>query len=100
MFFQQTLLGKVRVLYKELLEANKISIPARTKSKFNFLWITDFPLFTLETDEETSTSLSSTHHPFTAPHPEDLHKLETEPLNVLIIFYTINIHKYINLFII
>jgi aspartyl-tRNA synthetase len=38
----------------------------------NFLWVTDFPLFT--TDEQTG-ALETVHHPFTAPNPEDLHML-------------------------
>lgn len=38
------------------------------KEANNFLWITDFPLFT--PNDETNI-LDSTHHPFTAPHPED-----------------------------
>lgn len=44
-----------------------------------FLWIVDFPLF--ELSEETGV-LQSAHHPFTAPHPEDLDLLLTEPLKV------------------
>lgn len=39
----------------------------------NFLWIEDFPLFTLNTE---SNELETTHHPFTAPHPDDMHLLE------------------------
>ena len=34
-----------------------------------YVWVTDFPLFELDED---SGKLVSTHHPFTAPHPEDL----------------------------
>lgn len=43
---------------------------------FRFLWITDFPLFRLDSDG----SVRSNHHPFTAPHPDDDHLLHTEPL--------------------
>jgi aspartyl-tRNA synthetase len=41
-----------------------------------FLWIVDFPLF--ELDPETGQYVPS-HHPFTAPHPEDLGRLESDP---------------------
>jgi aspartyl-tRNA synthetase len=46
------------------------------KEKFNFLWVTDFPL--LEYDEEAK-RYTAVHHPFTAPHEEDLDKLESNP---------------------
>ena len=43
-------------------------------SKFNFLWITEFPLF--EWSEEENRYMAM-HHPFTMPMEEDLHMLET-----------------------
>ena len=43
-----------------------------------FTWVTDFPLF--ERNDEGR--ISAMHHPFTAPHPEDLEKLESDPLAV------------------
>ncbi len=46
---------------------------------WNFLWVTDFPLFGL--DEEGN--LTSEHHPFTSPRAEDLPRLESDPLSVL-----------------
>ncbi len=50
------------------------------KTKFNFLWVYDFPLF--EWDEE-SKRFSASHHPFTSPRAEDLDKLESNPAQVL-----------------
>ncbi|MBE7050521.1 MAG: aspartate--tRNA ligase [Ruminococcaceae bacterium] len=44
--------------------------------KYNFLWVTDFPL--LEYDEEENRFVAM-HHPFTAPKDEDLHLLESDP---------------------
>jgi len=41
-----------------------------------FCWIVDFPLF--ELDAATGEHMPA-HHPFTAPHPDDTHKLESAP---------------------
>ncbi len=46
------------------------------KSKFNFLWVTDFPLF--EYSEEDDRYVAK-HHPFTHPVDEDIPMLETNP---------------------
>ena len=45
-------------------------------NKFNFLWVTDFPL--LEYDEEENRYVAM-HHPFTAPKDEDLALLDSDP---------------------
>ena len=47
------------------------------------LWVRDFPLF--ERNEEGG--LVSCHHPFTSPHPEDLHRLETDPASIRALAY-------------
>jgi aspartyl-tRNA synthetase len=41
-----------------------------------FLWVLDFPMF--ECDPETR-QLAAMHHPFTAPHPDDVGLLDTAP---------------------
>ena len=46
------------------------------KDKFNFLWVTEFPL--LEWNEEENRYVAM-HHPFTMPMEEDLDLLETDP---------------------
>lgn len=48
------------------------------ENKFNFLWVTDWPL--LEYDAEAKRYFAA-HHPFTMPFREDLGMLETEPQN-------------------
>lgn len=49
------------------------------KNGLHFLWILDFPLFELNNE---SGMLQSAHHPFTAPHPDDLSLLDENPLKV------------------
>lgn len=75
-YLQLSLLGKVRLEYVNFLENLGITI---RKKGMHFLWVIDFPLF--EISEETG-YLQSAHHPFTAPHSEDLHLLKTDPLKV------------------
>jgi aspartyl-tRNA synthetase len=41
-----------------------------------FVWVTDFPMF--ERDPETG-ALAAVHHPFTAPHPDDVPLLASRP---------------------
>ncbi len=50
------------------------------QNKFNFLWVTDFPMF--EYHEEDGRYYAM-HHPFTSPRDEDLDKIETDPGAVL-----------------
>ncbi len=49
------------------------------KSKLNFLWVTEFPLFEYSEEEDR---FVAKHHPFTSPMDEDIDKLDTEPENV------------------
>ena len=51
----------------------------RDKNKFALLWVVDFPMF--EWSEEEG-RLMAMHHPFTAPKPEDIEKLDTDPASV------------------
>ena len=69
--------------------ANKALAPLRCKiardlklydeNSFQFVWVVGFPLFEWNQDEKRYESM---HHPFTAPLPEDLDKLDSDPANV------------------
>ena len=50
------------------------------------LWVTDFPLF--GRDSATG-NLTSVHHPFTSPHPDDVGKLESSPESVRALAYDV-----------
>jgi len=47
------------------------------QATYAFCWVVDFPLF--EPDPETGKPVFA-HHPFTAPHPDDVARLDTDPL--------------------
>ena len=57
------------------------------ESKFNFLWVTDWPL--LEYDEDADRYFAA-HHPFTMPFREDVELLETAPEK--------HVHKHMTLY--
>ena len=46
------------------------------KNRYNFLWVTEFPL--LEWSDEENRFMAM-HHPFTMPMEEDLDKIDTDP---------------------
>ena len=50
------------------------------ESKFNFVWVTRFPLLEYDEIEKRYQAL---HHPFTSPIEEDYERLKTDPLSVL-----------------
>lgn len=71
-----TLLGRLRLYFGErmnLIDANKHEL----------FWLVDFPLF----DANDDGSLASVNHPFTAPNPEDLDQLDSNPLAVRALAY-------------
>ncbi|GGC92604.1 aspartate--tRNA(Asp/Asn) ligase [Thalassobacillus devorans] len=60
-------------------------------SKFNFLWVTDWPL--LEYDEDAGRYFAA-HHPFTMPEPEEVELLETDPAKVHAQAYDLVLNGY------
>lgn len=71
------ILGRIRLEAAQLLvKRGKMEI---SSDQYNFLWVVDFPLMLF--DEEAGRYVAS-HHPFTAPVPEDVDKLDTDPKNI------------------
>ncbi len=56
------------------------------ENKHNLLWVIDFPMFEYSEEDERYVSV---HHPFTAPNPEDIDKMETDSANCRSIAYDI-----------
>ncbi|KAK4508280.1 hypothetical protein PRZ48_002018 [Zasmidium cellare] len=79
-----TPMGNLRLaLHKAAVKQGLLDAP----TGFAFTWITDFPLFSPNVENEPgqggSAGISSTHHPFTAPKtPEDVDLLLEDPLRV------------------
>ncbi len=61
------------------------------ESLFNFLWVTDWPLFEYSEEEKRYTAA---HHPFTMPFREDLDQLESNPGEVRAQAYDIVLNGY------
>jgi aspartyl-tRNA synthetase len=61
------------------------------ESRFAFLWVVDFPL--LEWSEEHARFVAC-HHPFTAPHPDDMALLESDPGRCRAVAYDLVLNGY------
>ena len=68
--------SKVRAQLSALRMELAERLGLRNAKEFTPLWVTDFPL--LEWDEDTQ-RYHAMHHPFTAPKPEDIKLLDTDP---------------------
>jgi len=71
--------GEAAVCHEVLGRLRLHLAPEELSPEPHFLWVVDFPLFEYDAAEKR---LNAAHHPFTAPHEDDLHLLETEPLAV------------------
>ncbi|XP_055682041.1 aspartate--tRNA ligase, mitochondrial isoform X1 [Lutzomyia longipalpis] len=69
----QELMGRIRNVIIDSLITREL-LKKDGKGGLEFLWVTDFPLVTRNDDGK----LESTHHPFTAPHPEDVAALKEQ----------------------
>ena len=61
------------------------------QSKYNFLWVTEFPMY--EWNEEES-RFEAAHHPFTSPRKEDVDKLLTDKENCYSRAYDLVLNGY------
>ncbi|WP_005031426.1 aspartate--tRNA ligase [Holophaga foetida] len=61
------------------------------ESRFEFLWVVDFPLF--EWNDEAQRFVAC-HHPFTSPHPDDLDLLESNPGACRAVAYDLVLNGY------
>ena len=86
-----TALGNLRLALYKAAVAQKLFKKPRS---FQFVWITDFPLFSPSNDTDPgqggAAGLSATHHPFTAPKtPKDVDLLLTAPEQAIAAHYDI-----------
>jgi aspartyl-tRNA synthetase len=66
----RSVLGQLRV---------DLGRPPVSQGPYRYAWVTEFPLF--EGLDDAGNPVSA-HHPFTMPHPDDLEKMESDPLSV------------------
>ncbi len=59
--------------------------------RYELLWGTEFPLFAWDAEEGR---IASEHHPFTSPHFDDFHLLESDPLKVRSLSYDLVLNGY------
>jgi aspartyl-tRNA synthetase len=71
----QSLLGTLRI---------DLGAPERLDEPLAFTWVVEFPLFEALSSEGKPIPA---HHPFTRPHPDDIDKLDSEPLAVRSLAY-------------
>ncbi len=69
-----------RSMVRDVLGALRLDLgrPPVTEGGLHFLWVVDFPLF----EDDGEGNATPMHHPFTMPHPDDIDRLESDPLSV------------------
>jgi aspartyl-tRNA synthetase len=58
---------------------NDLGRPPVHEGPYRYVWVVDFPMFVGVNEAGTP---KPGHHPFTRPHPDDVAKLESDPMNV------------------
>lgn len=81
-----------RISHNEAISKYKSDKPDLRKDKNDpnelaFAWVIDFPLFTQQSKDDFyhgsgSAKFAPSHHMFTAPHPDDIHLLDSDPAKV------------------
>lgn len=84
-----------RLTYAEAMKKYKTDKPDLRENKNDpkelaFAWIIDFPMY----EKDAEGQIQASHHPFTRPHPEDEHLLESDPLAVRAWSYDIVLNGY------
>ncbi|MGA1075716.1 MAG: aspartate--tRNA ligase [Ilumatobacteraceae bacterium] len=64
---------------------NDLGRPPVHQGPYRYVWVVEFPLF-VGVDKESGRPKPG-HHPFTRPHPDDVDKIESDPLAVRSIAY-------------
>ena len=59
---------------------NELARPPVHEGPYRYVWVVDFPMF-VGRDTETGRPKPG-HHPFTQPHPDDVERLESDPMSV------------------
>lgn len=63
---------------------NDLGRPPVFEGPYRYVWVVDFPMFVGVSEAGTP---KPGHHPFTRPHPEDIDRLETDPMSVRSLAY-------------
>ena len=58
---------------------NDLGRPPVYEGPYRYVWVVDFPMFVGMSEDGHP---KPAHHPFTRPHPDDIDKLETDPMSV------------------
>ena len=58
---------------------NDLGRPPVYEGPYRYVWVVDFPMFVGVSEDGHP---KPAHHPFTRPHPEDIDRLESDPMSV------------------
>ncbi len=84
-----------RIAYADCLKQYGSDKPDLRKDKNDpnelaFAWIVDFPMF----EKGEDGSVQAAHHPFCQPHPDDIDRLDADPLSVRASSYDLVLNGY------